>query len=96
VVFEEIRSLQQNGPDTEDLNNLKESLHRSRETNLESNSYWLNQLIIRYQKGEDLPGFWGYEESIDALTVGLVAEAARRYYNLENYVQVTLYPESLR
>jgi zinc protease len=94
VVFEEIRNMKENGPDPEDLANVKESLRRTRETNLESNSYWLSQLIFRYQKGEDLEGFWGYEESVEALTVGDVQAAVERYLDLENYVQVTLYPES--
>lgn len=96
VVFEEIRSLQENGPDPEDLANLQEAMRRARESNLETNGYWLGQLTALYQSGDDVSLIWGYEETIDALTVEMIAEAARRHYNFENYVQVTLYPENMR
>jgi zinc protease len=96
VVFEEIRNLQENGPDPEDLANAMEAMRRARESNLETNGYWLGQLTSLYEAGEDPSMIWGYEETIDALTVEMIAEAARRHFDFENYVQVTLYPEDMR
>jgi zinc protease len=95
VIFEEIRNLQTLGPDAEDLANSIEARRRTRETNLESNSYWATQLAHIYRGGEDLSYFWGFEDSLDDVTPETVKAAAQRYFNLENYVQVTLYPESM-
>ena len=37
-----------------------------------------------------------FEASLDAVTPETVKAAAQRYFDLENYVQVTLYPESMK
>ena len=96
VVFAEIEKLKAVGPEEVDLENVKESLRRTRETNLESNSYWIIQLVHLYQRGHDLTEFWGYEESIEEISVQSVRAAAERYFDVGNYVQVTLYPESMK
>jgi zinc protease len=96
VVFAEIESLKRSGPGEEDLENVKESLRRTRETNLESNSYWITQLAHLYRRGHYLAEFWGYEESVEDISVESVRAAAGRYFDMGNYVQVTLYPESLK
>ena len=96
VVFAEIESLKTSGPGEEDLENVKESLRRTRETNLESNSYWITQLAYSYQRGHDLAEFWAYEESIEEISIESVRTAAERYFDMGNYVQVTLYPESMK
>jgi zinc protease len=96
VIFQEIRNLQTLGPDSEDLANSLEARRRSRETNLESNSYWVTQLAHMYRQDQDLSYFWGFEASLEEVTPESVRAAAQRYFDLENYVQVTLYPESMR
>jgi len=96
VVFAEIENLKMSGPTVEDLENVKESLRRTRETNLESNSYWITQFAHSYRRGHDLTEFWGYEESIDEISIESVMEAAKQYFDMGNYVQVTLYPESMK
>jgi len=96
VVFDGIRTLQADGPDPEDLASIKEGLRRSRESNLESNAYWASQLVALYQRGLDPSVVWGYEETIDAMTPEMIRDAAQRYFDFENYVRVTLFPESMR
>jgi zinc protease len=96
VIFQEIRNLQNLGPDPEDLANAIEARRRSRETNLESNGYWATQLAHMYRAGQDLSYFWGFEASLDRVTPETVKAAAQLYFDLENYVQVTLYPESMK
>jgi zinc protease len=68
----------------------------ARASNLETNGYGLGQLTSLYEAGEDPSLVWGYEETIDAHTVEMIAEAAGRHFDFENYVQVTLYPEDMR
>lgn len=96
VVFKEIEKLKSNGPGEEDLNKVKESQRRTRETNLEQNSYWLSQLAFRYQKGQDPTDVLGFEVFIEALTAEMIQESAKLHFNMDNYIQVTLYPETER
>jgi zinc protease len=96
VVFDGIRQLQTEGPSAEDLASTKEALRRSRESNLESNAYWATQLVALYQRGEDPASIWGYVETIDAMTPEMIRDAAARHFDLQNYVRVTLFPESMR
>jgi zinc protease len=96
AVFDGIRTLQTEGPEPEDLAATQEILRRSRETNLESNAYWIGQLLTRYQQGDDPSGVWGYRETIDALTPELIRESAATHFDFDNYVRVSLFPESMR
>ncbi|MFO7767952.1 MAG: insulinase family protein [bacterium] len=94
VVFEELVRLKEEAPTSEEVQKIKETQRRERETNLEENSYWLGQIAARYRRGEEPSGILGYEEIIEALTAERIREAARRYLDMENYIQVTLYPET--
>jgi zinc protease len=96
VIFAEIELIKTLGPDEADVENVKESLRRARETNLESNSYWVNQIIARYRQGHGFEDFWDYEASIEAITPETVRAAADRYFDLDNYIQATLFPESMK
>jgi len=96
VVFETVRTLQTDGPTAEDLAAVKEQLRRSRETSLESNGYWATQLAHLYRRDGDLADFWGYLDVVNAISAEMIQEAARRYYDLDSYVKVSLFPESMK
>ncbi|HUL75536.1 MAG TPA: insulinase family protein [Vicinamibacterales bacterium] len=92
-VFEDIEALK-NGPLTmRDITDTQRALQREFETNSKQNGYWLNQIALRYEYGEDpgtillLPSFY------IGLTPQAIQEAARAYLNTNDYVQVTLFPE---
>jgi len=89
----EIHKLKQNGPEEKDLNKVKETLKRERETNLKENSYWLTVLRSYYYNGEDPRETLKYEERINAITVQDIQETANKYLNTDNFIKVVLYPE---
>ena len=93
TIFEEIEKLKASGPAEDEVADVKEGMRRSLETNLEQNSYWLGQLAFAYQRGVD-PGasLLSAPASIEALTASLIHDAARRYFDTDNYVRVTLLP----
>jgi zinc protease len=93
VVFEEIEKIKAEGPTEDEVRNAKEAEMRSFETMGESNSWWVAQLIFRYRLGEDPAGLLKLNEHVEKLTAEMIQEAARTYFNTENYVQVTLLPE---
>ena len=92
-VFEEIERLKTEGPTPEQVNDVKQSLHRDFETNTKSNSYLLTQIMLKYQYGEDPATLWEVPKYYDKLDAAAVQQAAKTYLNLQNYVKVTLMPE---
>jgi zinc protease len=94
AVFAQIDTLKQSGPTQEDVDKVKEIQRRDRETNLRENSYWLSQLIIHDRYGFDYRDILKAEERIEALTIEKLQEAAKLYLNTDNYVQISLYPET--
>lgn len=94
AVRAEIDLLRSSGPTPQQVSDAKIALVREFETNSKQNGYLLNQISLRYQYGEDLGqlfGLAGYYER--AVTAAAIQEAARRYLDPGNYVQVTLLPE---
>ena len=109
AVYGEIERLHGSPPTEDEVADVREALRRTFETNLESNSFWLGLLddgyrywldrlnmraIYRHPSGDLLLGTVLANESlIDAVTPADIQEAARRYFDLDNRVRVTLLPE---
>jgi zinc protease len=60
---------------------------------LRENGYWLSHLQGALTEGTDPASILTFEKQIDALTADDIKAAARRYFDMQNYVQVVLYPE---
>jgi zinc protease len=91
VVFEELRSLQADGPSQEDVDKVVEAERRSRETNLQSNPYWAFQLTGAKASGQD-PRFLLDTSTFDAVSRESIQEDAQLYLNEARVVIVTLLP----
>jgi zinc protease len=91
AVFAEIDTLQARGPRPADLAKVKETLIRSRETNLRQNGWWLGQLLASVRDGD--PPAQPLEPVLAGLTVESLRAAARSYLDRSRYVRVTLLPE---
>ncbi len=107
AVYGEIERLKGSPPTDAEVNDVREAQRRSWETNQESNSWWLNVLDGRYRYLLDqsdgrapsgdllLATLSTYGPALDALTPAGIQELARRYFDLDNRVRVTLLPEEL-
>jgi zinc protease len=93
AVYDEIRKLQANGPTQGDLQKVKETLRREIETNLKENGYWLSTLEEAYFNNEDLNEIVDYEEAINELSVDELKALANKYFNVDEAIEVVLYPE---
>jgi zinc protease len=93
VVFDEIEKIKAQGPSDEEVGNIIEAEVRSFETSSQQNNWWLNQLAYRYQAGEDPGDLLIFQDSLDRLSKEAIQEAAKKYFDIENFVQVTLLPE---
>lgn len=94
AIFAEIEAIRTDGPHPEDLAKVREMQFRSREVDLRQNQFWLQQMIAYTLYEWDLaqiPAAANRSEPIDPVTI---AEAARKYLDLENYVRASLLPAS--
>ena len=93
VVFEEIRRLQENGPSATEVEKVQEIQRRERETAMKQNRSWLRWIEFYDQNDEDFAQILEYDLLVDALTPEAIQQAAKSYFDLKNYVQVSLFPE---
>ena len=91
VVFEELRSLQADGPSQEDVNKVIEAERRAHETNLQLNPYWAFQLMGAKESGQD-PRFLLDMFRYDNVSSESIQQDAQRYLNEERVVIVVLLP----
>lgn len=93
ATFSEIEKIKQNGPSADDLNKVKETWRQQYEVNMKDNQFWLRQIIQSVELGSSPETVLSYPERIAALTPKDVQDAAKKYLDMKNYVQVVLYPE---
>jgi len=92
VAFKVIDDFRENGASAARVGEAQLSARRDLEVDLQQNRYLLNEIVQKYEKGEDVSEVFS-PPGIDELTPMAIREAARRYLNKERYVEVTLSPE---
>lgn len=94
ATFAEIDSMQSARASAQNMQKVTEQQRRARETSLEENGFWANQIDYYYSReGADPATLLRYPELVDSLTAEDIQEAARRYLSREQFVRVTLLPE---
>ncbi len=93
ATFAEIERMKTQGPGTADLNKVKENWLQNHRKSLRENGYWIGRLQASLLYGTDPATVLAYEAQVKAITPEDLKQAARRYFNMQNYVQLVLYPE---
>jgi Predicted Zn-dependent peptidases len=95
TVFALIDSLKSQGPTQADVDKVKEELTRAHEVEVKQNSFWLANIMGREQAGEDVAGLLGpYDAMIRNLTASQIQDAAKKYFDVNNYARFVLLPEN--
>ncbi|MFC1538900.1 M16 family metallopeptidase [Candidatus Latescibacterota bacterium] len=94
TVLDEIKVFKSENVAETYINKVKESQRRERETSLKQNSFWLTNLSFYYFHGEDPNEILTLDTYIEKLTADDARLAAQKYFDLNNYVTVVLYPEN--
>jgi zinc protease len=92
VVFREIEAFKTEGPVGEDVEKVRQTGRRTKETSLRENRYWASQLLSAARFDRDPREIQSYH-LLDWFSVDQVREAARLYLRTDNYALFTLYPE---
>jgi zinc protease len=93
AAFAEIESIKVRGPSKADLDKVKRNWVLDHRKGMRENGYWLGRLQASTLQGTDPATILDHEKRIAAITTEDLKQAARRYFNMQNYVQVVLYPE---
>ena len=93
AVFSEVKKIRANGPTETDLNKAKETLIRTRETDLEKNEFWLGKIESVYYDGTDPATILNFKDRVNAITIADLKLAANTYLLPKHYVRVVLKPE---
>jgi predicted Zn-dependent peptidase len=59
-----------------------------------TNEYLLNQILFKYEFGEDVNEIYNMRPFYDQVTAVALRDAAQQYLNTNRYVEVKLLPET--
>ena len=90
---DEIKALKDKGPLEADLNKVKETWTKKYREDLKENSYWLSKLIQQVENPASKSNVLQGEARINAITTKELKEAANKYFDENNVLQVVLNPE---
>jgi zinc protease len=94
ATFAEIDKIRQNGAEEADLNKVKASWMKSYQKGMRENGYWMSSLQNSFFNNNNPEDILTYESRVNALTAADLKEAAKRYFDMNNYLQVVLYPQT--
>jgi zinc protease len=95
-VFEEVAFIRKTPLTSYQMGRLRDGLLHDYETNSQENGYLLNQIVRKYEDGDPagLADIENVRSRIAALSSDALQQAAQQYLDTENYVKLTLMPES--
>ncbi|HTJ49501.1 MAG TPA: insulinase family protein [Cyclobacteriaceae bacterium] len=91
--FDEVQKVKDNGPSEVDLNKVKETWKKQYEVDIKDNTFWAKKLQSAVEIGSDAGEVLSFEKRVDALTPKDLKDAANKYFDMKNFIQVVLYPE---
>jgi zinc protease len=91
--FAIMNSLKADGISEEDVKTEIEKLRREHETNIRENSYWKNLLVNINEGRTTHDDYLNYMDMINALSVESLNQAAKKFFNENNYYKVVLLSE---
>jgi zinc protease len=92
----EVARLQKEGPSADDVQKAQEIERRELETALKQNPYWLGSLQTVHMLGWDPTSIARRQKRIETITRDSLRAAFVRYFPLDRYTAVSLFPERPR
>jgi zinc protease len=92
TVLDEMNKIKKEGPTETDLNKVKETMIRERETQVKENTFWLSYLQNHYLYGSRILSLEEYKDFVNSFTIKKIQAIAKRYLDTEDYVRVALTP----
>jgi len=96
ATLDEIKRLQTDGPNVENLEKVRETLLRNFEKGLKEDSFWLSNLAFYRENELPFSGILKLPDRAKSLTADKVRDAARKYFSTENLLIGRLLPEEIK
>jgi zinc protease len=93
AVFKILKNMIQNGPSEETMGKVKQQLLKQRETFSNTNEFWKQLLSNMWLQGDDVKDITAFAEQINKLTSKDIADFLQKYFDIEHYARMNLYPE---
>jgi zinc protease len=93
AAFAEIEKIRTEGPQLIDVDKVKQSWIKQYRIAMRTNSKWLGSLKDSTLYSTDPADILTEEKLINSITSEEIQATARRYFNMDNYVQAIMYPE---
>jgi len=93
TVLAEMDTIKRQGPKEVDLNKVKETLIRERETQIKENSFWLSYMQNHYMYGNKILTLDEFKTLVNSFTPKTIQGVAKKYLNTDKYVEVYLTPK---
>ncbi len=93
AVFAQIDTLQMNGPGESYIRSAKETKKRYFEEKMKENVFWAGNLREAYFLGEDPDDILKDPGTVESMSPTRIRDAARRYFDMNNYMQFVLMPD---
>ncbi len=90
----EVDKVKKSGPTKEDLEKVKETLKQQYLESMKDNNYWVRNLQGADENGTPSEAILTYLEDVQAVNEDDLKKAANKYFDMKNYIQVVLYPET--
>jgi zinc protease len=92
TLLDEMEKIRKNGPEEIDLNKIKETMIRDRETKIKDNGFWLSLLQNHFLLGDKLLTMEEYKTLVNSFTGADIKAVANKYLDTRSYVKVALTP----
>lgn len=89
-----IREIKAKGCDDKNLEKIKQTFIRERETSLKENGFWMSLMSSSYQNGENVADILTYNDWVNQLKGSDFIRFAAKYFDTSNYARLVLMPES--
>ena len=95
AVLEQVDVLKADGATEDELGKIKEQQRRTRETQRETNGFWVSVLdFYNTHPEEDILNILTYEEMIESLSADDIKQVAQSSFNESNFIKAILLPEN--
>ncbi|MBV6644144.1 MAG: insulinase family protein [Cyclobacteriaceae bacterium] len=96
ATLDELNNIKENGVSDEDVKKVAEAKQNDWEENLKNNDWWLRRLSNYYYTKTDLKSYYNFQKRVKDLNAEALRQTAQKYLDLDNFIQVVLYPEPMQ
>ncbi|WP_432710048.1 insulinase family protein [Pedobacter sp.] len=93
---EELHLLASKGALPSELDKFKAEAKLAHETALKTNVFWRNELVSSYRENKNPSKLLEFERSLASISISDLRKAAKRYFDLSNYMVFVLFPEEFK